>query len=60
MIIKSIYMLVTYEGNRPLGGFRRRWEGNTKIDLREVEREGVDWTLLLLLLFRARLLKLRF
>jgi hypothetical protein len=37
-------MLVTYEGNRPLGGPRRRWEGNTKIDLREVEREGVDWT----------------
>jgi hypothetical protein len=37
-------MLVTFEGNRPLGRPRRRWENNTKIDLREVEREGVDWT----------------
>jgi len=36
-------MLVTYEGNRPLGRPRRRWEGNTKTDLREVERKGVDW-----------------
>jgi hypothetical protein len=43
MIIKSIYMLVTYEGNRTLGRPRRRWEGNTKIDLREVECEGVRW-----------------
>jgi hypothetical protein len=44
MIIKSIYMLVTYDGNSPLGRPRRRWEGNTKIDLREVGREGADWT----------------
>ena len=37
-------MLVTYEGNRQLGRPRRRWGGNTKTYLREVEREGVDWT----------------
>ena len=39
-----MYMLVTYEGNRPLGRPRCRWEDNTKIDLTEVEREGVHWT----------------
>ena len=44
MIIKSIYMLVTYEENRPPGRPKRRWEGNTKIDITEVEREGVHWT----------------
>jgi hypothetical protein len=43
MIIKLIYMLVTFEENRPLGRPKRRWEDNTKIDLREVERESVDW-----------------
>jgi hypothetical protein len=31
------------EGKRQLGGPRRRWEGNIKMDLREVECEGVDW-----------------
>ena len=29
------------EGQRPLGG--RRWKDNTKIDLQEVECEGMDW-----------------
>jgi hypothetical protein len=28
---------------RPLGRPRRRWEDNTKIDLREVGWEGMDW-----------------
>ena len=31
------------EARRPLGRLRRRWEGNIKIDLKEVECEGMDW-----------------
>jgi hypothetical protein len=31
------------EGRRPLGKPWRRWEDNTKMDLREVEWEGMDW-----------------
>jgi hypothetical protein len=31
------------EGRRPLGGPRRRWEDNIKMDLREVEFGDVDW-----------------
>jgi hypothetical protein len=31
------------EGKRPLGGPRRRWEDNTKIDLQEVGRGRGDW-----------------
>jgi hypothetical protein len=27
----------------PLGRARRRWEDNIKIDLKKLEREGVDW-----------------
>jgi hypothetical protein len=30
------------EGKRPLGRHRRRWEGNIKIDLREIDE--VVWT----------------
>ena len=30
------------EGRRPLGSFRRRWEDNIKMDLREVSW-GIDW-----------------
>ena len=30
------------EGKRPLGGPRRRWEDNIKMDLREVGGDG-DW-----------------
>ena len=30
------------EGTRPLGGPRRRWEDNIKMDLREVGGDG-DW-----------------
>jgi hypothetical protein len=32
------------EGKRPLGKPRRRWEDNIRMDLREREWEGVDWT----------------
>jgi hypothetical protein len=31
------------EGRRPLGRPRRRWVDNNKIDLREIEWDGVDW-----------------
>jgi hypothetical protein len=31
------------EGKRPLGRPRRRWVDNIKIDLREIEWDGVDW-----------------
>jgi hypothetical protein len=31
------------EGKRPLGRPRRRWLDNIKINLREIECDGVDW-----------------
>ena len=31
------------EGKRPLGRPRRRWEGNIKMDLKEVRYGGMDW-----------------
>jgi hypothetical protein len=31
------------EGIRPLGRPKRRWEDNTKMDLREVGSWGMDW-----------------
>ena len=31
------------EGKRPLGKSRRRWEDNMKMDLQEVECEGMNW-----------------
>jgi hypothetical protein len=31
------------EGRRPLGGPRRRWEDNIKMDLREIGWGGMDW-----------------
>jgi hypothetical protein len=31
------------EGKRPLGRPRRRWVDNIKMDLREIERDGMDW-----------------
>jgi hypothetical protein len=31
------------EGKRPLGRPRRRWVDNVKMDLREIEWNGVDW-----------------
>jgi transcription termination factor 2 len=36
-------LVVKIEGRRPLGRPRRRWKDNVKINLREVEWEGVDW-----------------
>jgi hypothetical protein len=31
------------EGKRPLGGPRRGWVDNIKMDLREIEWDDVDW-----------------
>jgi hypothetical protein len=31
------------EGKRSLGRPRRRWVDNIKMDLREIECDGVDW-----------------
>jgi hypothetical protein len=31
------------EGKRPLGRPRRMWVDNIKMDLREIEWDGVDW-----------------
>jgi hypothetical protein len=32
------------EGKRPLGRPRHRWVDNIKMDLREVEWDGMDWS----------------
>jgi len=32
-----------YESKRPLGRPRRKWQDNIKMDLQEVECEGMDW-----------------
>jgi hypothetical protein len=31
------------EGKRPLGRPRRRWVDNTKMDLREIGRDSMEW-----------------
>jgi hypothetical protein len=31
------------DGKRPLGGPRRRWVNNIKMDFREIEWDGMDW-----------------
>jgi hypothetical protein len=31
------------EGKRSLGRTRRRWVDNIKMDLREIEWDGMDW-----------------
>jgi hypothetical protein len=31
------------EGKRPLGGLRRRWEDEIKMDLQDVGCSGMDW-----------------
>jgi len=32
-----------HEGRRPLGRLRRTWQDNIKMDLQDVECEGMDW-----------------
>jgi hypothetical protein len=34
------------EGERPLGRTRRRWVDNIKMDLREIQWDGVDWIIM--------------
>jgi hypothetical protein len=34
------------EGKRSLGETRHRWEDNTKMDLKEIRLECVDWLIL--------------
>jgi hypothetical protein len=36
-------MFTGTEGKRPLGRPRRRWEGNIKMDLREIGIDGANW-----------------
>jgi hypothetical protein len=42
---KGVYRVLVGKpkGKRPLGGPRRRWEDNIKMDLQEVGCGGVDW-----------------
>jgi hypothetical protein len=42
---RGIYMVLVgrLECKRPLGRSRHRWEGNIKIDLREIGIDGVSW-----------------
>jgi hypothetical protein len=37
------FLVVKSEGKKPLGRPRRRWEDNTKMDLREIGWGGMDW-----------------
>jgi hypothetical protein len=32
-----------HERKRPIGGSRREWAGNIKMNLEEIWREGVEW-----------------
>jgi hypothetical protein len=34
------------EGKRPLGRCRHKWEDNIKMDIKEIELEGVSWVYL--------------
>jgi hypothetical protein len=42
---RGVYMVVAgkYEGKRPLGRPRSRWEDNIMADLQEVGCGGIDW-----------------
>jgi hypothetical protein len=37
------FFVVRPEGKRPLERPRRRWEGNIKMDLREIWIDGTNW-----------------
>jgi hypothetical protein len=41
---RGVYRVLVgkHDGKRPLGRLRCRWEGNIKIDLQKVGREGMD------------------
>jgi hypothetical protein len=42
---KNAYRKLVEEpkGKRPLGRLRCRWEDNSKMDFREIERCGIEW-----------------
>jgi hypothetical protein len=42
---RGVYMVLVgkYEGKRPLGRSRHRWEDNIKMGLQEVGCGGMDW-----------------
>jgi hypothetical protein len=42
---RSVYRVLVgkHEGKRPLGRARHKWEDNIKMDLREIEIDGVNW-----------------
>jgi hypothetical protein len=42
---RSVYRVLVGrpKGKRPLGRFRRRWEDNIKMDLREIGIDGANW-----------------
>jgi hypothetical protein len=42
---RNVYRLLVgkLERKRPLGRPRRRWVDNIKMDLREIEWDGMDW-----------------
>jgi hypothetical protein len=43
---KGVYRFLVgrSECKRSLGGPRRRWEDNSKLDLREIRIDGANWT----------------
>jgi hypothetical protein len=45
-VIRIAYGILVgkFEGTRPLGGSRRRWEDNIKMNLQEIKFEGVAVT----------------
>jgi hypothetical protein len=45
MVKKTAYSILAGKpsGKRPLARPRRRWEDNTKMDLRETGWDGMDW-----------------
>jgi len=42
---RGVYRILVgkHEGKRPLGRPRLRWEGNIKMDLKEVGCGGIEW-----------------
>jgi hypothetical protein len=42
---RGVYSVLVgkYEGKRPLGRLRHRWENDIKMDLQEVGCGGLDW-----------------
>jgi hypothetical protein len=43
--VRDVYRVLVGrpEGKRPVGGPRRRWEDNIKMDLREIRIDGTNW-----------------